>query len=81
MQALPRLAPTWFPPTGCDGTSGSAIWLTWMGRIEMLLGGCYLLKHQAGATYRRLATTASRERRPAPVAMAAVRTQSWRGAL
>jgi hypothetical protein len=61
MKSLPGLSPDWFPPTGCDGTSASAIWLTTMGRIEILLGSWYLVKNRGSLGLRRLAV-----RRAAP---------------
>jgi len=64
MKALPGLSPDWFPPTGADGTSASAIWLIWMGRIEILVGGWYLFKHQARQTLRRLAASPPARRAP-----------------
>ena len=41
MRLLPGIAPAWFPPTGCDGTNGQAIWLHAMGAIEELIGSWY----------------------------------------
>lgn len=43
MGLLPVLAPTWFPPTGTDGTSARALWLELMGVVQTLLGGVRVL--------------------------------------
>jgi hypothetical protein len=55
MKSLPAFAPDWFPGTGPDGSSASAIWLTCLGRIEILLGSYYLVKHQTLLGLKRLA--------------------------
>jgi hypothetical protein len=81
MRALPGLSPDWFPPTGADGTSASAIWLTWMGRIEIVVGGWYLLKHQARQSFRRLAATAPRPGNGAGVSLARARPDGLAGGL
>jgi hypothetical protein len=43
MGLLPLLAPTWFPPTGIDGSSARAMWLQLMGVVQTALGGVVVL--------------------------------------
>lgn len=63
MGLLPQLAPTWFPPTGLDGSSARALWLELMGVVQTLLGGAHVLREMAvPAAIRWLAVT------PPPVA-------------
>ena len=67
MKSLPALAPDWFPPTGPDGTSASAIWLNCMGPIEIIIGGWYVIRQQTASVLKLLAAPV------APVAAATVR--------
>lgn len=43
MGLLPSIAPTWFPPTGIDGSSARAMWLHVMGVVQAILGGARVL--------------------------------------
>ncbi len=44
MELLPRVFPSWFPPTGADQASGRALWLDVMGAVQLGLGAGYLLR-------------------------------------
>jgi hypothetical protein len=54
MRVIPGVNPEWFPPTGCDGSNASAIWLQCMGSIEIALGGWHLVRHHALPAVRRV---------------------------
>jgi len=72
MKSLPAFAPDWFPGTGLDGSSASAIWLTCMGRIEILIGSYYLVKTQTLLGLKRLAVGRPPDTRRAGVALASI---------
>ena len=76
MKSLPVLAPSWFPGTGSDGTSASAIWLDWMGRIEVLLGSYYLVKTQLFKSLQRAASGRNQRPRGEAVTLATVQTNT-----
>lgn len=38
MEALPRMFPSWFPPTGSDQSSTRALWLATMGAVQITIG-------------------------------------------
>jgi hypothetical protein len=44
MGMLPVLAPGWFPPAAIDGSSARALWLEFMGVLQLLVGGGFLLR-------------------------------------
>src|SRR5690606_38609756 len=41
---LPMVAPTWFPATGLDGSSGRALWLQTMGVVQTVVGMSFLVR-------------------------------------
>ena len=46
MELLPRLFPSWFPPSGADQSSGRALWLGVMGVLQLGLGLGYIIRLQ-----------------------------------
>jgi hypothetical protein len=44
MEALPKLFPSWFPPTGSDQSSARALWLSLMGVVQIALGTGFILR-------------------------------------
>jgi len=46
MELLPRLFPSWFPPSGGDQSSGRALWLGVMGALQFGLGFGYIVRLQ-----------------------------------
>jgi hypothetical protein len=38
MEALPRIFPSWFPPSGSDQSSTRALWLATMGAVQITIG-------------------------------------------
>jgi hypothetical protein len=44
MEALPRIFPAWFPPTGSDQSSTRALWLTLMGAVQISLGAGFIFR-------------------------------------
>ncbi len=41
MEALPVACPSWFPPSGADGTSARALWLETMGAVQLGTGALH----------------------------------------
>jgi hypothetical protein len=55
MELLPRVFPSWFPPTHSDQASCRALWLDLMGAVQMTLGLGFILRTQVlPALYRAL---------------------------
>jgi hypothetical protein len=54
MELLPRVFPSWFPPTGADESSCRALWLAVMGATQITLGLGFLLTVHALPSFRRL---------------------------
>jgi hypothetical protein len=53
MEILPRLFPSWFPPTGSDQSSTRALWLAVMGALQMALGAGFIVRcHLVPAIFR-----------------------------
>ena len=46
MEMLPKAFPSHFPSSGGDGSNGRAVWLAFMGSVEMTLGLGYLFRTQ-----------------------------------
>jgi hypothetical protein len=44
MEALPRIFPAWFPPTGSDQSSTRALWLGTMGAVQITLGVGFVVR-------------------------------------
>ncbi|HEY1792801.1 MAG TPA: hypothetical protein VGG34_07775 [Opitutaceae bacterium] len=44
MEALPRVFPAWFPPTGADQASARALWLAVMGGVEVAIAAGFLAR-------------------------------------
>jgi hypothetical protein len=44
MEILPRVFPSWFPPTHADHASCQALWLDLMGAVQVALGVGYMLR-------------------------------------
>ena len=42
MEILPRVFPSWFPPSGSDAASCRALWLVVMGAVQITLGVGFL---------------------------------------
>jgi len=63
MGLLPAVFPSWFPPTGADQSSASALWLDTMGIVQVGLGAGFLLRaHVAPAALRILAAIPNSDR-------------------
>ncbi len=44
MEALPRIFPSWFPPTGSDQSSTRALWLATMGAVQITIGFGFVIR-------------------------------------
>ena len=55
MKLLPALAPTWFPPTGMDGSSGRALWLEIMALVQAGYGTSFLFSRWVAPAMMRVA--------------------------
>ncbi len=44
MELVPRLFPSWFPPTGGDQANARALWLAVMGVAQMALAASYVIR-------------------------------------
>jgi hypothetical protein len=44
MELLPRVFPSWFPPTGADQASARALWLDVVGAVQIGMGAGYILR-------------------------------------
>jgi hypothetical protein len=44
MEALPRMFPSWFPPTGADQSSTRALWLATMGAVQITIGLGFVIR-------------------------------------
>jgi hypothetical protein len=44
MEALPKLFPSWFPPTGSDQSSTRALWLAVMGAVQVTIGIGFIVR-------------------------------------
>jgi hypothetical protein len=44
MEIVPRILPSWFPPSGGDQSSARALWLAVMGATQMALAAGYLFR-------------------------------------
>lgn len=53
---LPLVAPTYFPPTGFDGTSTRALWLHVVGSAQVIIGVVWLGQVVSGKLADQLAT-------------------------
>jgi hypothetical protein len=53
---LPLVAPTYFPPTGFDGTNTRALWLLVVGSAQVMIGAVWLGQSMVGKLADRLAT-------------------------
>ncbi|HEY1848155.1 MAG TPA: hypothetical protein VGG37_03060 [Opitutaceae bacterium] len=63
MEIVPRLLPSWFPPTGGDESSARALWLFVMGVTQMALAAGYVFRtHVMPFTLRVVSTVRATER-------------------
>jgi len=63
MGLLPAVFPSWFPPSGADGSSARALWLDTMGAVQMALGLGYLVRaHVAPVAVRILSAIPASDR-------------------
>jgi hypothetical protein len=44
MEILPRVFPSWFPPTGSDQSSTRALWLALMGAVQITIGIGFIVR-------------------------------------
>jgi hypothetical protein len=44
MEILPKMFPSWFPPTGSDQWSTRAVWLGLMGAVQITLGVGFIVR-------------------------------------
>jgi hypothetical protein len=44
MEILPKAFPSWFPPTGSDQASARAIWLLFMGAVQISFGVGFIVR-------------------------------------
>jgi hypothetical protein len=58
MEALPRLFPSWFPPTGSDQSSTRALWLATMGAVQITLGIGFVVRAHFVPFFSRIFSTA-----------------------
>jgi hypothetical protein len=62
MEVLPKLFPTWFPPSGADQSSCRALWLLLMGAVQVTIGVGFILRaHAAPAVLRVFASVPASE--------------------
>jgi len=53
MEVLPKVFPSWFPPTGADQSSTRALWLALMGAVQITLGLGFIIRaHVVPGVYR-----------------------------
>jgi hypothetical protein len=58
MEALPRLFPSWFPPTGSDQSSSRALWLALMGAVQITIGFGFIVRAHLVPVFARVFSTA-----------------------
>jgi hypothetical protein len=46
MEILPKAFPSWFPPSGSDQASARAMWLSFMGALQIAVGFGILVRFQ-----------------------------------
>ena len=69
MEILPRVFPSWFPPTGSDQSSARALWLALMGVFQMALGIGFIVRvHVVPVVVRLVALVPSGEPAALPLA-------------
>jgi hypothetical protein len=62
MEILPKVFPSWFPPTGSDQASTRALWLAIMGAVQISIGiGFIVWAHLVPAVYRILSSVPAQE--------------------
>jgi hypothetical protein len=44
MELVPRIFPSWFPPTGADQSNARALWLAVMGVTQLGLAAAYVIR-------------------------------------
>jgi hypothetical protein len=44
MEVLPKVFPSWFPPTGSDQSSTRALWLALMGAVQISIGMGFIVR-------------------------------------
>jgi hypothetical protein len=47
MEILPRVFPSWFPQTGADQASTRALWLAFMGGVQIAVGVGFIVRAHA----------------------------------
>ncbi len=45
MEMLPKAFPSWFPPSGSDQASARALWLSFMGALQITVGVGFVLRY------------------------------------
>ena len=58
MEILPKIFPSWFPPTGSDQSSTRALWLTLMGAVQIAIGLSYIVRAQVIPAFLRVFSSA-----------------------
>ena len=58
MEILPAIFPSWFPRNCADQASARALWLGFMGEVQIALGAGYILQAQLLAILARSAALA-----------------------
>jgi hypothetical protein len=46
MEVLPAAFPSWFPPSGSDQASARALWLSFMGAVQISIGLGVIVRFQ-----------------------------------
>jgi hypothetical protein len=62
MEILPKVFPSWFPPTGSDQASTRALWLALMGAVQISIGVGFIIRaHLVPAVYRLISSVPAQE--------------------
>jgi hypothetical protein len=62
MEVMPKVFPSWFPPTGSYQFSNRGLWLAIMGFVQVALGAGFIVRaHVIPVIYRLLSTSHATE--------------------
>jgi hypothetical protein len=58
MEILPKIFPSWFPPTGSDQSSTRALWLALMGAVQIAIGLGFIVRAHVIPGFQRVFSSA-----------------------
>jgi hypothetical protein len=58
MEIMPKVFPSWFPPTGSDQSSTRALWLALMGAVQITIGMGFVVRAYAIPAFLRIFSSA-----------------------